>query len=122
MAERKALIDGLREFAQFLEDNPEAPMPTATAGGRYNVFLPSRAAFVAAAKAVGGKLDKKDYPELMVLRRQFGPIEYDLNVKREQVCERVLVGTRTVPAVDAQPQHQEDVFEWKCGSLLEPTE
>ena len=33
---------------------------------------------------------------------------------RAQVCRRVVVGKRTVPAVPAQPAHEEDIVEWVC--------
>lgn len=44
--------------------------------------------------------------------------------KKEAVCERVVVGTRTVAAVPeeiipAKPEHEEEIIEWKCpGSFV----
>jgi hypothetical protein len=34
---------------------------------------------------------------------------------RGEVCERVVVGKRTVPAA---PEHEEEIVEWKCSPLL----
>lgn len=113
---RKALIDGLREVAAFLENNERAPTPLPP---QLNAFLYSKEDFTMAAKAIGGKLDKKnDYGQLMVLRKEFGPISYDLNCDRELICERVVTGKRIVPTVEAIPEHEEEVVEWKCGTVL----
>lgn len=49
----------------------------------------------------------------MDVRRRFGSVHVRAWVPHRQVCERVVVGARTVP------EHVEEVVEWRCpGSLL----
>ncbi len=123
MNPREFMIAGLREFAEFLENNPDVPLPHVNP--TFDVFVVTKAELVAAAKIVGGKLRKHDYGALMSLRREFGPINYDLNISRSEVCEPVVTGKRVIPAVVARPEREEDVIEWKCKPLLpepEPAE
>jgi hypothetical protein len=117
---RHEVITRLREFADFLEAHPDAPAPYAD-GIRFDVFALNKEEFVKYAKAIGGKLEKiHDYSTTMVLRRQFGQIEYDINVAREEVCKRVVTGKKLVAAVEAVPEHEEDITEWRCTSILQP--
>jgi hypothetical protein len=117
---RHEVITRLREFADFLEANPDAPVPYAE-NIRFDIFALNKEEFVKYAKAIGGKLIKNhDYSGVMVLRRQFGKIQYDINVAREQVCERVVTGKKLVAAVEAVPEHEEDITEWRCTSILQP--
>ena len=117
--ERKELIDGLREFADFLESHPGAPTPSL---GRFDVFCAFKEEFQNAIKAVGGKMEKQhEYQSVMALRRKFGPLEYDINISRSEICDKVVTGKRivaAVPAVEAIPEHEEEVIEWKCGTVL----
>ena len=114
--ERKELIDGLRAFCDFLESNPNAPTPHTVT--RADVFLHTKEEFAAAAKAIGGKLEKKEYSEVFSLRKEFGPVQYDINVDRQVICESVVIGKRIIPAVEAQPAREEDEVEWVCGTVL----
>jgi hypothetical protein len=116
---RHEVITRLREFADFLEANPEAPVPYAE-NIRFDIFAYTKEEFVKYAKSVGGKLDKKSYDGYMTLRRMFGKIQYDINVAREKVCERVVTGKKLVAAVEAVPEHEEDITEWRCTSILQP--
>jgi hypothetical protein len=112
---RQSLIDGLREIAQFLEDHPDVPTPLIP---RLDAFVYSKEAFSAAARAVGGHQEKKDYGIVIALRRMFGDVSYDLNIQRDLVCERVVTGTRIIPEQPAVPEHEEEIVEWKCSSVL----
>jgi hypothetical protein len=40
-----------------------------------------------------------------------GNVQLDINIERAQVCRKVEVGTRTVPATEA---HEVPVYEWEC--------
>ena len=62
-----------------------------------------------------------------MLSRSVGPILLELHGDREQVCERVVVGTKiepehSVPAAPEQvvPARTIELVEWRCGSLLSP--
>jgi hypothetical protein len=114
--ERQSLINGLREFATFLENTPDAPTPLVDT--RFDVFLTSKEELVNAQKAIGGKFEKRAITDYFWLRKEFGPISYDLNVARSTICDKVVVGTRVVPEIPAVPEHVEEVIEWKCGEVL----
>jgi hypothetical protein len=115
--ERAEFIRGLREFADFLERNREAPCPLR---GMFNVFAETRERFGELARLIGGRLDKV-YTDTRwaVLCRRFGPIRYELNIHREMICERRVVGTKVVPE-QVIPTHVEEVVEWECGPMLSP--
>jgi hypothetical protein len=122
MSDRQELIDGLRAFATFLEEHPEVPTPI---GACFDVFVKTKEQVAALARIVGGRLAKETTENWFFLRRHFGPIQYDINCARDLVCERVVTGTRTVAAVTLAakeavniPEHEEDVWEWKCGEIL----
>ena len=82
-----------------------------------NAFVADKAGLLEAVRSIG-KVEKDAFGALFYIRKNFGPIHYDINVLREQVCERIVVGQRTIEAVPAVPKHEEDVVEWRCGSLF----
>ena len=113
LKERQGLIDGLRAFADFLEQTPDAPTPYGS--GQYDAFAYTKEQLNEFRVAVGGKLDKKATGDYFFLQKTFGPINYDINIARERICEKIVTGKRIVPAV---PEREEDVVEWKCGEVL----
>ena len=123
MNEREALIDGLRGLAAFLETHPDVPRPSSTCG--FYVFCANKEEMAQAAKSVGGRLEKSATTNYFMLRKDFGPLRLEIAVEREQICERVVVGTKVVPAkpecvLPATPETVEEVIEWRCSSVLEP--
>ena len=116
--ERQEWIQGLRDFADFLETT-EAPLPC---GGGFDAFIYSKEDLGKTAKAIGGNFEKFFVVEWAGLRRQFGPIRYDVNVKREHVCKLVVTGTKEVPErvipETVIPAHSEDITEWKCDDPI----
>ena len=116
--DRRALIQGLREFADFLE-NTTAPMPC---GAQFDAFIYTKEDLGKTAKDIGGKFEKFFCAEWAGLRRRFGPIRYDVNVKREQVCRLVVTGTKEVPErvipETVIPAHIEDITTWECDEPI----
>jgi hypothetical protein len=126
---RAETIKGLRDFADFLEANPEASVPFS--GLLAMDFPQSKAEMATAAKGLGGHWEKTDRVDgQFQLKRNFGPwCEYRLSINREAVCERIVKGTReitlTAPdpeAIAALPQIErtetvEDI-EWICPPSL----
>lgn len=114
---RQDFIDNLRALLDFLEHNESVPVPS---WQQFNVFC-DKSEVQQAARAC--KWEKHFSGNYAVLRRSFGSIEYDLDIEREQICKKVVTGTRIVPATEAipaKPEHSEDVTEWVCeGSILE---
>lgn len=48
-----------------------------------------------------------------------GGMKVHVSISREQVCKRVVVGTKIVPAkeeeiIPAEPEHEEDIVKWEC--------
>lgn len=75
-------------------------------------------------KAIGGCWTKRGGDQWFVLeRRAVGGIKFTVQVEREQICERIVVGTETVvvPAVEARPERTEvrEVVEWRCEPLTQ---
>lgn len=111
---RAAFVRGLRELAECLERTPEIPVPYGTL---LNCFVGSREHVAQIART--GPWQKRYVDTWFTLTRDFaGGVRLDVNVERVQVCERVVVGTETVPA---QPAHEVEIVEWRCAdSLLAP--
>lgn len=128
--ERAATVAGLRAAADFFEANPDAPMPFGVDLGRH---MNDRDEFVSAVRALGSA--RKDFGSTyaQVARSFGGGVEIRYQAYREQVCERVVVGTRQVEVEEADPaavaalpkfkrtETVEDV-EWRCEPLLAPVE
>lgn len=64
----------------------------------------------------GGKKLEKEYTDYSVsVSREIGTgmVELSVSTGREAVCERVVTGTKIVPAVTI-PERTEETYEWKC--------
>ncbi len=120
-AERRSrILAGLREFIAFMESHPGAPLPCLSP---LNAFVDTKEELAAAARAIGGHIQKQPYDGWYTLRKDFGAIRYDVNIEREKVCERVEVGTRTIAAqpervLPATEETIEPVYDWKCTEIL----
>ena len=113
MSDREAYIAGLRAVADFIDQHPELPTPW---GPAVNVFVSTREQLVQTARLPGVSWEKGANGGYFYLKRAFGHgISYEVNVAREQVCKKVLTGTRFVPA---QAARQEEIFEWECAESL----
>lgn len=124
-----SFADGLRELADFVEPRPELFSVYVVAGVWLNLFADSREEFAEKARDFGDA-DKIERGDWYILRKRFGPHGVDLNIRREKVCTRVQVGTRTVSAPDPEAaaalplvETEEPVYEWQCpDSILRPTQ
>lgn len=72
-----------------------------------------------------GSATKDPAGDYMVVRKFFGVHQVSAQTHREQVCEKVQVGTRPVERIDPtylkdapKVTVEEPIFEWKCGSIL----
>jgi len=124
--ERIDLVDGLRKMADFFEAHPEIECPYSV---QANVYGASKESLQAFAKAAG-RVDKDAVGSTFWLRKKFSQkVQLDFNAQRDEVCEQVQVGTKMV---EAQPErievheaveaHEEPVYEWRCGSILQSSE
>lgn len=113
MAERQDMIYGLRELADFLEGNPEVPVPYDV---EVNVWLTTREEMAAVAR-VGGTWEKIFSFNYFMLKKAFGngAVSFEVNTNREQVCRKIVTGTEVIPA---QPEREVEKFEWVCDEPL----
>lgn len=119
------LIARLRELADFLEAHPELPECYSTPIFDLSVYGEDAKEQLAHFAKVAGRVEKSATYRTFYLRKSFGPIRLDMNAMREQVCERVLVGTKVEPEhfIPAQPEtfvpaQEVPIYEWRCGSIL----
>lgn len=115
---RRSIIAGLRELADALEQHPELPTPY---GLEVDVFWRTddnarhdgrltQADARGAMAALPGGWSKDGLGNYLEYKRAFGDhVAYALNLNRADVCKRVQVGVRNVPA------HDEPVYEWDCS-------
>ncbi|HSW65387.1 MAG TPA: hypothetical protein VLH56_19070 [Dissulfurispiraceae bacterium] len=122
---------GLRAIAEFYEANPDLPTPQAEITV-YNINGKEQMAHFARALVRAHKeVDKKADPTFFVISASFSGVVLRACDWRNNVCERVAVGTKIVeeqliPARPAEPErlipaHEEEITEWRCPSLLELT-
>lgn len=113
-ARRRAYVNGLRQLAAFFEEHPELPVPWQTS---HLVGAQDKATLIAIARTPGIRWKKDwqgtDYFSLTVTFD--GGHVYDVYVPRQEVCEKVVTGTRVVPA---QPAHEVEEFRWECVEPL----
>ncbi len=90
LASRAALTAGLRDLADFLDEHPELPDPHVWActwwhgGGTAEVFRSACEVLF----PLGGATVKPDDDRVgVVVKRSFGPVRYELQAKRSEVCE-----------------------------------
>jgi hypothetical protein len=129
--EHSRFTEELRRLADIYDANPGLPLPfkvtvSVTTGDDM------RANFAAFARAAG-PCDKEVAGGLFSLRAtDFEAIEFSAIALREDVCERVVIGVRTVEVVEPDPDVvaalpkvrrmvNEEQVEWRCpDSILRP--
>lgn len=135
-ADRAGYITGLRALADALEQQPELPLPYDGTLSELSVFTQTKAEAAAYARLLPGKVDKAVTDDRNYGFQLLGAL-HGLRVRvyapREQVCERVVLGTETVTREVPDPEALAAVptttvtetvekVEWRCTPLLAPTE
>lgn len=111
-----AYTDGLRALADLFDAHPDKTPPD-WSSIVVNLFVDDGDAALALARSLGGNWEKQEYGDWLALRRTVGPHYIDIDVRRDQVCERVQVGTKTVEIPDpAAPTVtvEKPIYEWEC--------
>jgi len=123
MDERAELVAGFRWLADFFEQHQEVGLPLSTDCTVFANKATSKQEARTFHRAVGGRLDKIFDDSVMHMTYRVSNL---LNLRfmayREDVCERVVVGTKIIPATEervipAEPERQEDLVEWHCGAI-----
>ena len=104
----------LRQIADWYDAHPDMEGATEIS---VNVTKEGRESAARVARALG-RAEKNTSGFVFVLSRNFGAVDLRFLYWRDQVCERRVVGTRTVAAQPAMPEREEELIEWDCGSLL----
>lgn len=116
--ERSDFIAALRKMLDVYERNPDLPAPYPNVSW---IFTFEAEDFIKAVQAFGSGMKRFDGDDL-----EFHPDPcadlIRVNCKREQICERKVVGKRLVPekVIPAQtiPAHEEEIVEWDCKPIL----
>lgn len=111
--ERLDAIQGLRDMADFFDANPRIPPPR---WQTLNVPCESREDLAELARMTSWTKTYSEY--YFALQKKFGGnLTLDVYVPREQVCRKVVTGTKVIPAVEAQPEREVEVTEWVCEDV-----
>ncbi len=109
MSASSSLTQGLRELADFLDAHPEIDASVQS----YNVFVRTSAELAKIARLTSW--EKKYDGAYFMLRKTFSDgLNLDINIQRQEVCKRVVIGRQVIPAVTI-PEYTEDVIEWQCA-------
>lgn len=112
---RRDYLTGLRELANFLESHPDLPIPGEMA---HQVYVFSRERLAAVAREPGVRWEKSSDAgsDYFKLRVPFcGDQSYEVFTTRDEVCRKVVTGTRLIPAT---PEHEVETYEWVCDEPL----
>lgn len=114
--QRQEQLTGLRSLLSWLSKHPDQPIPYWLTS-EHRIRCEDDAAVVAARKQLGSCSKVFTDTEVGFEHDFGGGITVRAVVERQAVCERVQVGTRTVPAV-SYPARDEPVYEYKCPESL----
>lgn len=125
---RPKFIAGLRQLADAFEAHPELLVPDWKQDITVWISKDSenpdyvKEEYKKFIKALGGTAkDSSDWT--FELNWAYGLLNLRLCTDRDNVCEKVVTGTKIIPAsesyiVEAQPERTEELYEWRCTSLL----
>ena len=119
---------GLRVLADFYDAHPDTYQPYESHKLDFNMTCEGRVGVESVIRDFGGKWTKRDSDfGLMYFDSTFGPFALHLYIEKTEICERVQVGVKTIPAeperfVPAKPERIEPQYEWHCGKILQEAE
>lgn len=124
VSDRNKLIAGLRHIADVLEQNPLLPSPYF---GTAITSVENLEQMIAVGKSYGGFWEKSTTDDDFQLRRTLSDaLSLMTYTARENVCTRVVVGTKVIPATTLpareevyMPERVEEVVQWHCPKSLQ---
>ena len=118
----QAMIDSMAAFVNFLESRPSLPLLTMN---DVYIFIYGDSVeerlekFANAVKVMG--TGKKSYDAFLNFTKHFGVFNLVAACRRQEICQRVVTGTKVLPAepektivVPAKPERTEETWEWEC--------
>jgi len=120
MDEREQVIGSLRAVADFLEQNPSAPVPHI---GEITAFVNTvedvKGELRRIVKEVPGPWKKAVMESFYSIVKDFGAFTYEVTALRHQVCRKIETGE--VKVIPAQEEKVVPKYRWECDdSLLAP--
>jgi hypothetical protein len=98
--ERREAIDGMRAFADWLEEHPDAEVPASYEVGCVHLVA-SAEELTSLARSLGGRWEKRVDDDAFRLCRMIGGFRYTLYASRGTVCTgRKVTVTKTVTERD----------------------
>ena len=116
MSGRESYVKGLRDLADYIETTNLDLDSIYEDGLRVDLFFYDQETWRGQSRALGGFREKTVEGSFAITRRHFGPHTVEVNISRDKVCDRVLVGEQTIPATSARV---EPVYEWRCPDFDE---
>lgn len=123
MNPHQQLIDDLRSLANFLEDRP-----TLRLSKNFDIYTCVSPEEMKDIVRMCGTIEKKVENSTFDVVKRIGGIKLTWFTSRENVCKRIKVGEKIVPAqeartieIEAKPETVEAIYKWECpDSLLRP--
>lgn len=108
-------LSDVRSLLDWLEQHPEVPLPYFESGLMIS-SVNTRDEVTALAREFG-ECEKDFVDESFYLRKRFGTTYLYAFTARNEVCERVVVGTERMPE-RVQPAYVREIVEWRCAEPL----
>lgn len=135
--ERAAYVAGLRALADLLEANPDLVLPFDGRTHPISVFARTgddqRTALAAWVRALPGRKDKRETGtggRIFEVAGSLRGLRVSVMADRDEVCERVVVGTREITETVPDPElvaavptvtvtRTEEIVDWVCHPVLD---
>lgn len=110
---REARLNEVQALLTFLKENPELPVPWYWAN-TCDAQADDKEQLLQLRKKLGRKVEKVVESYQFGFKKSFGDhVEYSITVPREEVCERVVTGTRVEPAYTVEERVVEE-YDYIC--------
>jgi hypothetical protein len=103
----------------WFDAHPEVPMPYYLTANQEESFMESFEDVMALRKSIGGTMEKV-FTEWSIGFRVMMTKDhyYTFTTNRNAVCEKVEVGTRVIPAREAEPEREVPEYKWVCPDSI----
>lgn len=127
---RQEYVTGLRKLADFIEslnvtEAEQGEVPVMSGfwfGHKLQGFVHSKEDIAIWARTLGSFEKQFDSNYLELNKRFSENVSIEVNVTRNVICERVVVGKKTVPETYIPSkfvaEHEEEIVEWRCPEDL----